>query len=544
MRANASPDPARRSVVGRTAELTVALGCFDAGGPGTCLITGSAGVGKTHLLDAVAHHYRDGSRTSEHACGVAAGGTTPLAPFLHLLLGDPAPAQKPAEQLVRVMSELHRRAAGGPLLLTIDDAHLLDDSSLLLVRHLAAGGRIHLLLAARADAPLHDDLLTLVKDGDCATISLHDVVRHGQAQLVATDLAEGAARSDATWLEQTCAAHATAAAERDGDALLAVSARFEAGGLDLYACEAASQAAHAYERAGNRFGTSRACVRVDLLLAVCGSVGTPAVGPVTSMVSAREYQVAKLAVSGLTNAEIGERLGTSPRTVGNQLQRLYEKLQIHSRDDLASLFAPRNGCETAERGGRPGSPLWVPKRPPNVDESSPTHDAAAGRAQDADRDACRRKVSRHPAMRSEARWAWSQLEEITREDRLGDAARGLHPVGRSRGRRSPVAGVSATRPGGGGRLAHAFVAPTHPAHRAAHRLCSGHLLVEHGGGHPQPGEPRTKPRSAGSRSRVRRPGSSRSSALSLDDQLHADRARPTCSASAIVHATRSGAEST
>ena len=52
----------------------------------------------------------------------------------------------------------------------------------------------------------------------------------------------------------------------------------------------------------------------------------------------RELEVARLAIWGLTNRQIAEQLGTSGRTVGNQLQRVYDKLGIHDRRALRKHF--------------------------------------------------------------------------------------------------------------------------------------------------------------------------------------------------------------
>ena len=52
-----------------------------------------------------------------------------------------------------------------------------------------------------------------------------------------------------------------------------------------------------------------------------------------------ERQVAELAASGLTSREIAERAFLAPKTVGNVLGRVYEKLGIHSRAELGALMA-------------------------------------------------------------------------------------------------------------------------------------------------------------------------------------------------------------
>jgi DNA-binding CsgD family transcriptional regulator len=62
---------------------------------------------------------------------------------------------------------------------------------------------------------------------------------------------------------------------------------------------------------------------------------TPA--PATpSVLSAQELQIARLAAQGLSNREIGQRLYLSPRTIGSHLYRIFPKLDITSRTELAS----------------------------------------------------------------------------------------------------------------------------------------------------------------------------------------------------------------
>ena len=52
-----------------------------------------------------------------------------------------------------------------------------------------------------------------------------------------------------------------------------------------------------------------------------------------------ERRVAELAATGLTSREIAERAFLAPKTVGNVLGRVYEKLGIHSRAELGALMA-------------------------------------------------------------------------------------------------------------------------------------------------------------------------------------------------------------
>jgi DNA-binding CsgD family transcriptional regulator len=63
--------------------------------------------------------------------------------------------------------------------------------------------------------------------------------------------------------------------------------------------------------------------------------------PALDMLSAQELQIAQLAAEGLSNREIGQRLFLSPRTVGSHLYRIFPKLDITSRGQLAARLDQR-----------------------------------------------------------------------------------------------------------------------------------------------------------------------------------------------------------
>jgi len=64
--------------------------------------------------------------------------------------------------------------------------------------------------------------------------------------------------------------------------------------------------------------------------------------------SESERRVADLVARGHSNKEIGERLYMSHRTVGSHLYRIFPKLGLRSRVELAALVIERS-IETTER---------------------------------------------------------------------------------------------------------------------------------------------------------------------------------------------------
>jgi DNA-binding CsgD family transcriptional regulator len=73
----------------------------------------------------------------------------------------------------------------------------------------------------------------------------------------------------------------------------------------------------------------------------------------SSGLTGAEQQVALLAVAGLSDVQIGQHRGTSPRTVANQLRSIFLKLGVRSRSELA-LRLENGPDEAAPAEGVPG----------------------------------------------------------------------------------------------------------------------------------------------------------------------------------------------
>ena len=169
--------------------------------------------------------------------------------------------------------------------------------------------------------------------------TLHDLARLGWAQEAAprlrelVDLVEGR-------LAEVRADHAAALVTGDWRALADVSLAFEAMDAWLFAAEASASASVALRRADQPRRAAAAELRAAELARRCQGAFTPALRAIQTqaMLSSREIEVAVLAAAGLTNKDIASRLTVSVRTAENHLQRVYEKLGVARRADLAQAL--------------------------------------------------------------------------------------------------------------------------------------------------------------------------------------------------------------
>jgi non-specific serine/threonine protein kinase len=94
---------------------------------------------------------------------------------------------------------------------------------------------------------------------------------------------------------------------------------------------------------GERLSLDEVLAQLDLVgVAALLEEAAPAPRELPGGLSARELDVLRLVVDGLTDAEIGARLYISPRTVARHLYTIYQKLGVNSRT-AATAFAFKHG---------------------------------------------------------------------------------------------------------------------------------------------------------------------------------------------------------
>jgi DNA-binding CsgD family transcriptional regulator len=144
-------------------------------------------------------------------------------------------------------------------------------------------------------------------------------------------------------LVQIMAAHAAALDLPPGESARALdrtSARYADCGLQLYAAEAAAQASRAHAVSGDPRRASASAGRAQYLLPEAD--GARPLGLSLAMaapaLTRREREVASLAAQGISSSAIASRLCLSVRTVETHLARVYTKLGITGRSELAGAL--------------------------------------------------------------------------------------------------------------------------------------------------------------------------------------------------------------
>jgi DNA-binding CsgD family transcriptional regulator len=171
-------------LVGRQAELeavAAALGDTRAGG---VVLAGAAGVGKTRLAKEALTRGVGGGWGVEWVAATRAAASIPFGAVSHLLPATGRLSDDRLDILRRAAVLLAERGRERPLVLGVDDAHLLDDASAALVHQLALRGTVAVLATVRTGEPAPDSVVALWKDGLARRLDLRALAAEATAELL------------------------------------------------------------------------------------------------------------------------------------------------------------------------------------------------------------------------------------------------------------------------------------------------------------------------------------------------------------------------
>lgn len=154
------------SFTGRHRELSLVESVLSAEGayPRGVVLTGPAGVGKTRLAREVLRRAAAGGMATRWVVATAGACDIPFGAVAGLL-PDAVEARDPLGVSRAIAAAVARRAGGRPLLLGVDDAHLLDNCSALLLLHLVGTADARLVLTVRSGETVPDSVSRLWQDG-------------------------------------------------------------------------------------------------------------------------------------------------------------------------------------------------------------------------------------------------------------------------------------------------------------------------------------------------------------------------------------------
>ena len=176
--------------VGRRKELSELRGAIAA--KRGAVITGPAGVGKTTLALSGVDWAQQSGMSPRRATATKASQGLPFGAFASVLPPDRSDAGDSREDLGALLGRYARAmvedAQGLPLLVFVDDAHLLDNGSAVLLQHMALSQVATVVATVRAGMALPDPVLSLWKDGPAERIEIGVLDDETIAELVASAL--------------------------------------------------------------------------------------------------------------------------------------------------------------------------------------------------------------------------------------------------------------------------------------------------------------------------------------------------------------------
>jgi len=172
-------------LTGRTEELRIISDALAEETQSGMVIAGPAGVGKTRLARAVADAAVQAGWTVRRVAGTATGRAVTLGAFARW--ADTTDAS-PLALAQKVIAGLAAEADGTKLLVLVDDAHVLDDMSALIVHQMALHDAASVVATVRTGKPAPHAVTALWKDSLLRRMDLQPLARNESDDLLHTVL--------------------------------------------------------------------------------------------------------------------------------------------------------------------------------------------------------------------------------------------------------------------------------------------------------------------------------------------------------------------
>jgi DNA-binding CsgD family transcriptional regulator len=175
-------------LVGRRSELEVLSTVLADTPAGGVVLAGEAGIGKTRLARETLARAEAAGWEVEWLAATRAAASIPFGAVSHLLPPGERLGDDRLDTLRRAAELLAERSRGRPLLLGVDDAHLLDDASAALVHQLVFRGLAVVVATVRTGEPAPDPVIALWKDGPARRLDLSALPPSATAELLERSL--------------------------------------------------------------------------------------------------------------------------------------------------------------------------------------------------------------------------------------------------------------------------------------------------------------------------------------------------------------------
>ncbi len=157
-------------LIGRGRELELLANCRSTGASGAVLVA-PAGVGKSRLAREALRAAEQQGTVAKWIQASASAAAVPLGAFSELIPPS-AGVDDPLKLIGLTRDGLRELARSAPLMMVVDDAHLLDPSSAALLLHVASDGTGFVLATIRAGERCPDAVTSLWKDAGAERLDL------------------------------------------------------------------------------------------------------------------------------------------------------------------------------------------------------------------------------------------------------------------------------------------------------------------------------------------------------------------------------------